>query len=161
MIAPKSYYQQFAEYFSQFSLAKVEDSFRISNAVCVVFDAQNRGQSAKDFTREKRDAKGKECPDMIVEGNASLPPQEYEWTRNSLRNRNNKKFLVHYICKMLLQSDDSIKPGKYVSYKRKVWGVGADCKPLLLAHLYNNHEKVSTCMIPCPQVSNVIVKGLR
>ena len=76
MMTPKLYYEEFDEYYGQFWLAKVENSFKISNAVCVVFDVQNRGQSAKDFTPEKE--MQKECPDMVVEGNASLPPQQYE-----------------------------------------------------------------------------------
>ena len=93
--------------------------------------------SAKDYTREKRDAKGKDCSDMPVDNDEKLPPMKYDWTRDFLCNRSNKKSLVQYLREMLLLSRNPIKEGKmlYVTFEKEVWRVGTRCEANVLANL--------------------------
>ena len=91
--------------------------------------------------------KAKDCPDIEVTSDASLPSSlDYEWSRDFLGNRRNKKSLVHYICMMLRESGKRLKSGKvlYVSFEKEVWRVSANQDPELLGDFFNNHEEADT-----------------
>ena len=88
------------DYFEMFYIVKIEDTFRISDAVCIAFDVEDNKPSPKDATHVSRDAEGNDCPEMVIASNQSLPSLDIEW-QEFLKNRNNKRELVKYMCEML------------------------------------------------------------
>ena len=104
---PRKINSIFSDYFVLFWMTKVRHAFLRADAVCLVFDKQDRLTSVKDGTRTKRDEKLTDhCPDIDVKGETSIPNGN-TWAQFHA-NRKNKQNLVYYLVMRLQNSHDRL-----------------------------------------------------
>ena len=142
--SPLNFKATFYDYFIQFWNLKVKNSFKIANTVCAVFDAQDRGLSPKDTTRTARDGIGDIGADVGEIEDITPLPTGNDWS-TFLRNRGNKKKLVHFLVKKLAESGERLQDGKilFVSSEKDVICVTSQGSTGIQS-LTNNHEEADT-----------------
>ena len=149
MTAPKSTFKTFEDYCHFFWNVKIAPSFRLSNCVGIIFDSQSRSVGPKDVTRAQRDATAKnECP-VIKMGDETENEIDHNYTWiDFLKNRQNKKNLVNYICQKLRDASASDKlqaeQKLLVSHEDDVWVVTRDDECTICEECTNNHEEADT-----------------
>ena len=142
---PKPTHKTFGEYLDLFWDNKIKPSLQISNTVCLVFDAQDRGNSPKDATRLSRDTKGITSPDIQIADRESKLPQSENWP-NFLRNRKNKMNLIKLITGEFLKYGDKLTIHQilYISFETVVWIVINGLEPKIEEDMANDHEEADS-----------------
>ena len=145
-LAPRSSQRTFGQYFALYWDTLIHTSFKLSNAICIVFDSQIRKPSPKDITRKRRDQSGSDNQTIPVDEDMPLP-RGVSWTNSFLKSRENKKNLVHFLCyKMIKESSMKLKDSQvlYLSFEDQVWRITKAENANQQYHLGNNHDEADT-----------------